>query len=169
MVNRYYTDTGDPFENDTKQNDLDHIKKNLTDIFEHGDFGDFQTEELENTTTEDVKEYIEYMKEQKILDIRHLNSASIEDEKEMVDFCDYLGAAVCDSSLQTKMETHFLESSDFAAAVSVIQTGSNGVTVRIDALEDIPEFLKKKWRDIFDEQEKKVDFIYLKNQFGLKK
>ena len=70
MVNRYYTDTGDPFENDTKQNDLDHIKKNLTDIFEHGDFGDSQTEGLNNVTARDVKNYIKQLKEDNIIDIR---------------------------------------------------------------------------------------------------
>ncbi len=169
MVNRYYTDTGDPFENDTKQNDLDHIKKNLTDIFEHGDFGDFQTKELMNVTNEDIKNYLTLLKDDRIIDIDHLDSTSIEDEEEMVDFCDYLGATVCNSPLQTKMDVHFLESNDFAIAVSVLQTGFKGVTLKIDPLEDIPEFLKKKWRDIIDEQEKKVDFIYLKNQFGLKK
>lgn len=168
MTNRYYTDTGDPFENDTKQNDLDHIKKNLTDIFEHGDFGDSQTEGLNNVTARDVKNYIKQLKEDNILDIRYLNSTSIE-EGEKIDFCDYLSTATCDCCVQEKMEVHFLESNDFAAAVSVIQTGSNGVTVRIDALEDIPEFLKKKWIDIIDEQEKMTDFTYLKNQFGLKK
>lgn len=169
MTNRYYTDIGDPFENDEKQKDLDCIKKDLTDIFEHGDFGDSQTEELHNVTARDIKHYIKQLKEDNIIDIRHLNSARIEDEEEKIEFCDYLSTTTCDNCVQEKMEIHFLESNDFAAAVSVIQTGFNGVTVRIDALEDIPEFLKKKWIDIIDEQEKMTDFIYLNDRFGLKK
>lgn len=30
MTNRYYTDTGDPFENNEKQKDLDYIQKTLS-------------------------------------------------------------------------------------------------------------------------------------------
>ncbi|MGI6484495.1 MAG: hypothetical protein ACOX0R_02645 [Candidatus Dojkabacteria bacterium] len=40
MPERYYTDTGDPFDACQKQEDLDVVRKNLEDFLNHGDSGD---------------------------------------------------------------------------------------------------------------------------------
>lgn len=174
MPERYYTESPDSFEDDGKEQKLEFIRKDLEDIFSQGFSGDSQTEDLEDLTVKDVKEYIyDYLLDSGIIEVAFANTVDIVDTDEIVDLCDFLSTTLPNYPQEGKVQVHFLESSDFAATVSVIQTGLMGVSVKVEALEDSPKLLVKKWEEIIDnnsikekEKNKKDKFIDLKNKFG---
>ncbi len=179
MPERYITDTGDPFDACQKQEDLDVVRKNLEDFLNHGDSGDQETQILNNITSTDVRLYIKDLIADGVIDVKHYNYLTIEEEIEKVMLCDYLSTTLTDNYTNGNIQVHFLESEEFGLTVSVIQTGSKGISIRFEPLEESPEFLKKKWVQLINEQrmntrdkkltgkEKEKRFSELKNDFGL--
>jgi len=174
MPERYYTESPDSFEDDEKQGNLAFIRKDLEDIFSQGFNGDSQTEELEDLTAKDIKEYIyDDLLKNGIIKAPFPNTVDIIDFDETVELCDFLSTTLPNYPQEGKVQVHFLESGDFAATVSVIQTGLKGVSVKVELLEECPKFLIKKWKEIVDkkkirekERSKKEKFKELKNEFG---
>ena len=174
MSERYYTESPDPLEDDWKQNRLDFIRKDLEGIFTYGFSGDSQTEDLENTTVEDVNDFIyDSLIPNGIIKTSFVNTVVINEPKEVIELCDYMSTTLPEYPQEGNVQVHFLESNDFAATVSVIQTGSTSVSVKVQPLEDCPEFLVKKWKEIIDgnslkdEKKSKADmFKTLKKKLG---
>ena len=169
MPERYYTDTGDPFDACQKQEDLDVVRKNLEDFLNHGDSGDQETQILNNITSTDVRLHIKDLIEDGVIDVKHYNYLTIEAEAEKVMLCDHLSTTLTDNYANGNIQVHFLESEEFGLTVSAIQTGSKGVSIRFEPLEESPEFLKKKWREIVEGElkgDKTKEFQKLKKKFG---
>lgn len=151
MPERYYTESPDSFEDEDKEGNLTFIRKDLEDIFNQGFNGDSQTEELENLTAKDVKEYIyDNLLKSGIITAPFANTIDIENFDETVQLCDFLSTTLTKYPQKGEIQVHFLESGDFAATVSVIQTGLKGVSVKVELLEECPKFLVKKWNEIVD-------------------
>lgn len=148
MPERYITDTGDEFGNSLMQQDLDTLGKNVMEFLEYADTGDQDTLILDNISNIDVKHYIKDMVvEGRIPNLISYNCVNIDKPEERADLCNYLSVTLCDSYTNEDIQAYFLETGDFALAMYAIQTGSNGVTLRFEPLDDSPEFLIEKWRE----------------------
>jgi hypothetical protein len=114
------------------------------------------------------------------IDVEHYNCLTIDDAEEKVMLCDYLSVTLYDTTnMNGDIQVHILEAKDFGLTVSVIQTGSKGVSIRFEPLEESPKFLRRKWIQLINEQskhtrnkkltgkEKQKRFAELKNDFGL--
>lgn len=173
MPERHRTACGDEFENDIKQEDLEVIKKNIQDIFEFGDSGDFETIESPSLTATEVCDYLQILKNESIAKFETINSVGVEEE-EIEDLCNYLSINSYQLPQQGDIQIHFLENEDFAATLIVIQTGIRGVTMKIEPLEESPRFVKEKWKKIIDQKSnvqktgsKKQKFSHLKSIYGI--
>ena len=174
MPERYYSESPDSFEDERQESDLEFIRKDLENIFSHGFSGDSQTEDLENLTSVDIKEFIyQHLIESGIIDVQFSNTVDIENFDEIAQLCDFLSTTLTKYPQKGEVQVHFLESSDFAATVSVIQTSLKGVSVKVEPLEESPKFLVNKWRKIIDKnsykdikKNKTKKFGELKKKFG---
>jgi len=173
MPERYDIESANPFDDELKQRGIEMVQKALIDFFEKGESEDFMSEDSPYLTINDVGECINSIKEDFGVPVESILSTDLEDPDEKAELCIHLATSLPGNCFNEAARIYFLESDDFAIAVSLIQTGYKGISLRTEPLEDCPPFIKDIWKREVDKNkgvvgDKNERFKALKELYGWK-
>lgn len=143
--------TEDWSENYPIQHDLDTLGDIAEEFTKHADTGDEETLHLKNITNTDVKHHMQdIILEGRIANLMSYHCITVRDPKQKQQICNYLSVTP-EEYTEENVQTHFVEVGDFALTMYAVQTGIKGVTLRLEPLDDSPEFLQEIWSEADDE------------------
>lgn len=155
---------GDPIEEERANESLDRLRTELSSMLDCGEDGiDFQ---LFDINTEDVdiylhKIYIDQDLPQKLLKISY---KQIHEKSTYDNICEYCQAKDVQFPPLFQQRVYFVETADSAATIIPIQLNGDMVNIRIELLENSPEFIKDMYMKIGKLKMQDIKFVKFNKQ-----